>query len=168
MAVRRTLKTRAARRKRKQAAEGRDNQRAPAARAETTAAERPTPCVQVAIGSIADLAVEWWRLERWAVDDSKIVGRHVARRVARFLEENGIEVVDLTGKPYEAGLAAEVLERIPDDGEPRVEETVSPIVLWKGTVVKQGQVVTKGNGGREALPVGSAPGGGTPTKRDSS
>ena len=104
----------------------------------------PPSALQVGLGSLADLAVEWWRLERWAVDDEKIVGRHVARRVARFLEENGIEVVDLTGKPYEAGLAAEVLERIPDDGEPRVEETVSPIVLWKGTVVKQGQVVTKG------------------------
>ena len=135
--------------------------------APTLAPSGPPSALQIGLGSIADLAVEWWRLERWAVDDSKIVGRHVARRVARFLEENGIEVVDLTGKPYEAGLAAEVLERIPDDGEPRVEETVSPIVLWKGTVVKQGQVVTKGNGGREALPVGSAPGGGTPTKRDS-
>lgn len=125
--------------RRKGVAKGKAKKAAPAPKPAGPPSELP-----VTLGSLADLAVEWWRLERWAVDDSKIVGRHVARRVARFLEEHGIEVVDLTGKPYEAGLAAEVLERIPDEGETRVEETVSPIVLWKGTVVKQGQVVTKG------------------------
>jgi hypothetical protein len=106
----------------------------------------PPASLPIALGALADLAVEWWRLDRWA-DSEKLVGRHVARRVARFLEENGFEVVDLTGKPYEAGLAVEVVDTLDDpeipEGESRIDETVSPIVMWKGTVVKQGQIVMR-------------------------
>jgi len=105
--------------------------------------------LELPVASIADLAVQWWRLARWAagVDEARLVPRHVARRFSRFLEEHGIEVVDLTGKPYEAGLAVEVLESFSDpcapDGSEMVEETISPIVLWKGSVILHGQVVMR-------------------------
>jgi hypothetical protein len=117
-----------------------------AAPAPAKAPSGPPQALSIGLGALAELAVEWWRLERWAVDDSKLVGRHVARRVARFLEDQGLEVVDLTGKPYEAGLAVEVVETLDDPAAPEggtIEEVVSPIVMWKGTVVRQGQVVMK-------------------------
>jgi hypothetical protein len=119
---------------------------APSGPAPVTVPSGPPQALSIGLGALAELAVEWWRLERWAVDDSKLVGRHVARRVARFLEDQGLEVVDLTGKPYEAGLAVEVVETLDDPAAPEggtIEEVVSPIVMWKGTVVRQGQVVMK-------------------------
>jgi len=53
----------------------------------------------------------------------------------------------MTGQPYDPGLAVEAVEVLdePDgpDGYGRIEEMVSPIVLWRGTVVSHGQVVTR-------------------------
>lgn len=103
----------------------------------------------VSVAALADVAVEWWRLDRWsqAQDEGRLVARHVARRLGRFLDEQRVEVLDLTGKPYEAGLAVEVLESQADAAVPAgqevVGETVSPIVLRKGAVVRHGQVVIR-------------------------
>jgi hypothetical protein len=103
--------------------------------------------LEVAISSLAAMAVEWWRLDRWAAgpDEARLVARHVARRLSRFLDDQGLEVVDLTGKPYEAGLAVEVVDSVQSAAataeQDIVGETVSPIVLWKGKVVRQGQIV---------------------------
>jgi hypothetical protein len=95
------------------------------------------------------LAVEWWRLERWAGDasESPPQARHVARRMRGFLDAHGLEVLDVTGRAYEPGLAVEVLDAYRDAtlpaGAQLIDETVSPIVLWRGSVVRYGQVVIK-------------------------
>ena len=103
----------------------------------------------VSLSSLAELAVEWWRLERWEVgsEESSPQARHAARRLGRFLSEHGLEVLDVTGRPYEPGLAVEVLDAYADASLPAgarvIDETVSPIVLWRGAVVRHGQVVIK-------------------------
>jgi len=113
------------------------------------AAEPKGEVIELSIHAIADVAIEWWRLDRWALgpNEGRLVARHVARRLLRFLEGQGVEVLDLTGKPYEAGLAVEVVESLADPASPSgretVDETLSPIVLWKGAVVRQGQVVIR-------------------------
>ena len=106
--------------------------------------------VEVALSSLAELAVEWWRLERWAAGEageSAPQARHVARRMGRFLSAHGLEVLDIKGRAYEPGLAVEVLDAYKDAmlpaGAQVVEETVSPIVLWRGSVIRYGQVVLK-------------------------
>lgn len=103
----------------------------------------------VPISSLVDMAVESWRLEKWAADvRDAIAPRHVARRFARLLKELGIESVDLTGRPYDAGLAAEVLEKrqaVHDtQSDTVIEETVSPIVTLRGAVIRHAQVVIRG------------------------
>ncbi len=107
--------------------------------------------LNVSLASLAELAVEWWRLERWAggSEDSSPQARHVARRLGRFLSEHGFEVLDVTGRPYEPGLAVEVLDafedpRLPPDAQV-VDETVAPVVLYRGAVVRHGQVVIRRN-----------------------
>ena len=105
--------------------------------------------IEVSLSSLAELAVEWWRLERWssAAGESVPHARHVARRLARFLSAHGLEVLDITGRAYEPGLAVEVLDAYTDETLPSgaqvIDETVSPIVLWRGSVVRHGQVVIK-------------------------
>ena len=105
--------------------------------------------IEVTLSSLAELAVEWWRLERWAGDASESApqARHVARRMKSFLSAHGLEVLDVTGRAYEPGLAVEVLDAYTDASLPAgarvIDETVSPIVLWRGSVVRHGQVVIK-------------------------
>lgn len=107
--------------------------------------------LNVSLSSLADLAVEWWRLERWAVgsEESSPQARHAARRLGRFLSEHGLEVLDVTGRPYEPGLAVEVLDAFADPSLPRgsqvVDETVAPVVLFRGAVVRHGQVIVRRN-----------------------
>lgn len=104
--------------------------------------------VEVPLSALAELAVEWWRLERWAAacgqDGSATQARHVARRLSKFLDERGLSVVDLTGRAYEPGLAVEVLDVTGDataEGPGIIEETITPVVLYRGRVVRHGQVI---------------------------
>jgi hypothetical protein len=105
----------------------------------------------VALSSLAELAVEWWRLGRWAdgAADSSPQARHVARRLGKFLSDLGVEVLDVTGRAYEPGLAVEVLDAFEDARLPAgaqvIDETVAPVVLFRGTVVRHGQVIVKRN-----------------------
>lgn len=107
--------------------------------------------LEIRLTSLADLAIEYWRLDRWLSGfeshQATIVGRHVARRLDRFLKEQEIAVLDVTGQPYEPGLAVEIIDTIADDDTPDgtgiIDETVTPVVLWKGLVIRQGQVVTR-------------------------
>lgn len=107
--------------------------------------------LNVSLSALAELAVEWWRLERWAggSEESSPQARHAARRLGRFLSEYGLEVLDVTGRLYEPGLAVEVIDAFADAGLPRgtqvVDETVAPVVLYRGAVVRHGQVVIRRN-----------------------
>jgi hypothetical protein len=112
--------------------------------------------IDAPLDALAELAVEWWRLERWAngpqSDAAHAPARHVARRLGKFLEERGLSVLDLSGRPHEPGLAVEVLDVVRDDalapGAEVIDETVTPVVLWRGRVVRHGQVVIRKAGDR--------------------
>lgn len=107
----------------------------------------------VSLASLAELAVEWWRLGRWAGGgegaDSSPQARHVARRLGKFLGDLGVEVLDVTGRAYEPGLAVEVLDAFEDArlpaGSEVIDETVAPVVLFRGAVVRHGQVIVRKN-----------------------
>jgi len=107
--------------------------------------------MEVPLSSLIELAIEHWRLERWLAkldqEDSIAHGRHVARQLNKFLSERELSVLDLAGQPYEPGLAVEVLDVIheqemPDDADV-IDETVTPIVMWRGRVVQFGQVIIR-------------------------
>jgi hypothetical protein len=107
--------------------------------------------IPVSLSALAGLAVEWWRLDRWAngAEGEGAHARHVARRLARFLSEHGLEVLDVAGRAYEPGLAVEVLDAFEDarlpPGAQVIDETVAPVVLFRGNVVRHGQVVVRRN-----------------------
>jgi hypothetical protein len=107
--------------------------------------------LEVALEELVELAVEWWRLDRWAngprADATAAHARHAARRLGKFLDDRGLSALDLAGRPHEPGLAAEVLDVVPDPSLPAgaafVEETVSPVILWRGRVVRHARVVVR-------------------------
>lgn len=107
--------------------------------------DQPPDSLEVTLSSLAELAVDCWRLERWAgAEESASLARHVARRLNKFLAERGLTVVDLTGRPYDPGLAVEVLDVVGEGGAAQVVgEVVAPVVLWRGRVVRHGQVIVE-------------------------
>jgi hypothetical protein len=106
--------------------------------------DQPPDSVEVPLSSLAELAVDCWRLERWAgSEESASHARHAARRLNKFLAEREVSVVDLTGRPYEPGLAVEVLDVTGSGAAQVVGETVAPVVLGRGRVVRHGQVIVE-------------------------
>ena len=105
--------------------------------------------LDVPLDSLVELAIESWRLEHWlaGLPPEKVTSklRHIARRLQKFLTERELSALDLTGQKYEPGMAVEVLEVVPDEQARApgklIVEMVAPVVLWRGRVVRHGQVV---------------------------
>ena len=109
----------------------------------------------VPLESLVSLAVEYWRLANWVADGHAGSGggagagpvRHVVRRMEDFLNRCEIEVRSLDGIPYDAGLAARVVDTAdaPDlpEGVTVISETLAPMVLWRGRVVRAAEVATR-------------------------
>ena len=93
-----------------------------------------------------ELAFAYWRLAKWveAADvEHKMAATSALRQVKKFLDENNLEVIDYLGQKYDSGYAIDVLGR--KSGEDLTEEelviveTVRPIILENGEVIKYGQ-----------------------------
>ena len=80
------------------------------------------------------------------------------RQMKKFLEENNIEIIDYVGQKFDSGYAIDVLGRKSGEALPEEElvivETVRPIILENGEVIKYGQAFL-GIGTSETAP--SAP-----------
>ncbi len=97
---------------------------------------------------LAEMALNYWRLSNWVNNvnvERKMQANSALRKMGGYLEKEGIELRDLVGQKYDDGYAADVMgiesdEDIPDE-ELIVIEMVKPIILYKGSVIKYGQVV---------------------------
>jgi hypothetical protein len=106
--------------------------------------------VSVDIESLCSLSIECWRLRQLSADpsatiDNNVIG-HIGRRIAQTLQGIGLETLDLSGRLYDSGMAPEVVEVI-DAGKIEdaaiVDETISPIVTWRGRVLHAGQIIVR-------------------------
>lgn len=111
--------------------------------------------IEIPLSALVDLAVDAWRLSRWAeageTAGNTAPARHAARRLTAFVQEHGLELLDLTGRTYDCGLAIEIVDTV-DSAEGTavtgvIAEMVAPIVMFRGLVARQGQIVlaTQGN-----------------------
>jgi hypothetical protein len=111
----------------------------------------------VSFASMVNVAVEYWRLSRWLQSAGASPGagpaRHAVRKIEEFLKNNELEVQALDGRPFDAGLAARVIDTVESDsvpaGQTLIDETLSPVVLWRGQVVRAAEVVTAKRGGEK-------------------
>lgn len=94
-----------------------------------------------------ELALAFWRLSKWvesAEVEHKMAANSALRQIKKYLDSNNIEVIDYLGQQYDSGFAIDVLGR--KSGEELQEEdlviveTVRPIILKDGEVIKYGQV----------------------------
>jgi hypothetical protein len=100
------------------------------------------------------LASEHWRLATWLAGipgassgSAAAPARHALRRIVDFLTAAQLEVRSMHDRPFDPGLAVRVVDAVDDPslpaGETVIAETVSPLILWRGNVVRPADVVTR-------------------------
>jgi hypothetical protein len=111
----------------------------------------PVPdTIAVSLSSLVQLAVEYWRLATWlkttTASASAGPARHAVRKLEDFLKKHELDVQSLDGRPFDAGLAAKVIDTTEDPslpaGQVMIIETLSPMVLYRDQVVRPAEIVT--------------------------
>ncbi|MDB5172633.1 MAG: hypothetical protein JWN51_1406 [Phycisphaerales bacterium] len=113
----------------------------------------PPESLSVPMKGLVGLGVEYWRLSQWLEQNpsaGSAPARHALRRLDDFLRECELEVRGMDGRPFDPGLAVRVVDTIDDpampDGQAVIAETMAPMILWRGQVVKPADVVVKRKG----------------------
>ncbi len=109
------------------------------------------PELQISSESACALALECWRLRhvlaRLEGTNEGLTIRRFHRQLFAVLEGMSIAILDFVGRPYDPGMAPEVVEVQEDPKLPEsravVEETISPTVTWHGQVVRAGQITVR-------------------------
>lgn len=115
--------------------------------------------VTISLSAMITLAIEHWRLAAWVAAAKAVpnagAARHALRHMEDFLKSAELETRSLDGQSFDPGMAALVVHseenpRLPE-GTTLIMETVAPIVLFRGQVVKSAEVVTsRGTGLKSA------------------
>lgn len=97
---------------------------------------------------ISDLALAYWRLNNWVSNvnvERKTAAISSLRQIDKYLKQNNIELLDYCGQKYDSGYAIDVIEKSTSKDLPEEEliisETISPLILQNGEVLKYGQVM---------------------------
>ena len=95
--------------------------------------------------ALARLAEGVWRIERRAKrEESADWVKPLLERVYEDLRDLGVEIIDLTGRPFGDGYSFEVLHNEAPDGwkgDLVVTEVISPAIRLGGGLVEHGKVV---------------------------
>jgi hypothetical protein len=100
--------------------------------------------------ALAQVGTHLWRLKNKMIEPGLKKPRDEFSRVYRHLDaawdvlaEAGIEILDLTGRPFDHGQSVRPLTFQPIAGLKRrtIVETVSPSILLRGKVIQAGEVI---------------------------
>ncbi|SFB81679.1 hypothetical protein [Butyrivibrio sp. YAB3001] len=95
---------------------------------------------------IVELALAYWRLKRW-VDktevDKKTSAYSSLRKIERYLNEQGVQLIGYDGQLYDIGLPVSVADE--DEylncDKAIIEQTIEPTILLGETIVHFGKVL---------------------------
>lgn len=101
--------------------------------------------------NICEIYVELWKLEQMEtllIDKAQSAAvRRIVRKIREALSEVDIEIIDYVGQPYDPGMLPEVLDiETVESAEGQgdfVAETIEPTLLWRGNVLRAGQVIIR-------------------------
>ncbi len=102
------------------------------------------------VQALSTIATNTWRARHRimnsdngdAKEDMKRVVRHIDA-VFDALSQIGVEVRDMQGRPYDAGMALKVISFEPTPGlsQEEVSETIKPTITWEGKLIQMGEVI---------------------------
>ena len=99
------------------------------------------------MADIKELAISYWRMDKWlnnANVERKMAASSALRSIKKYLDSNGIEVLDLTGQKFDSGLAVDVINNDIPEGTQEdcalISEMIKPIIMQNGSVIQFGQV----------------------------
>ena len=97
---------------------------------------------------IGELALAYWRLNKWVTNVSverKSAAQGSLRQMKKYLDKNNVELLDFCGQKYDSGFAIDVIGVTTDKNLPEEEmiisETLCPLILQNGEILKYGQVM---------------------------
>lgn len=97
---------------------------------------------------LAGFALEVWRLSRLLEQNKDLpnaIGlRYSITKLMQMLDTSGISFVDVTGQPYDAGMALDILDTEGGNTEgttPYIKEMIAPIILIGDKFLAHGQAV---------------------------
>lgn len=99
------------------------------------------------MADIKDIAVASWKLEKWLDNlnvERKMAAKSALRSMKKYLSDNHVETLDLTGSKYDSGLAINVVNNEApevDENDLLISEMVKPIIMQDGAVIEFGQVI---------------------------
>lgn len=94
---------------------------------------------------VAEIAAEIWKIQQRALAGSSNDRVIVAcERAGEKLLRMGFKLDSLLGESYDTNLKARVLDHDPGQGPLIVGQCVSPAVYYKGELVREAEVITKG------------------------
>ena len=105
----------------------------------------------ISMQAVCTLSQEYWRLNHLAdlLKDSNegVALRRIVRSLYGILTGLEIEVIDLTGRPYDPGMVPDVIDIREDrklaDGLSTIDEYIAPTVAWRGQIVKPGKIILR-------------------------
>ncbi|HEY1083297.1 MAG TPA: hypothetical protein VGE29_13600 [Prosthecobacter sp.] len=103
-----------------------------------------------AMGTLAEIAIHAWRLQRrmrdkttrQVLDDQRASHRHV-EGILESLAAAGFSLRDREGEPYDYGLPERVVAAEKRPGLPRevVLETIRPSLFFQGQILRPGEII---------------------------
>jgi len=105
----------------------------------------------ISMEDVRILSQEYWRLNSLAAllknSSEGVALRRIVRSLNGILSGLDIEVIDLTGSPYEPGMAPDVIDIREDrelaDGLSIIDEYIAPTVAWRGRILIPGQIILR-------------------------
>jgi hypothetical protein len=97
---------------------------------------------------VAGLAVDMWKVVERARGDG--AGDRVlvaCERAEERLRRIGFEVDTMIGRTYDTNLKVRVVDHDEADGPMVIDQCISPAVFYRGVLVREAEVVTKGEKG---------------------
>jgi hypothetical protein len=99
---------------------------------------------------IKELAIAYWRLQKWSKNPDipkRIIVESALRSIQHYLNGMNIQVLDLTGRGYDPGLAVKIIYCEEDASLNTdsfiISEMISPIIYQSGKLLRTGEVVIK-------------------------
>ena len=111
--------------------------------------------VDITTNIITDLMFSVWQLDK-NVNKIKSTNKEINTRaidstfnkIKNIFKTLGFESIDYTNKKFNEGLNVDIVatNKVSDNIEPYVKETIEPTILYKGNIVKKAKVIIESTG----------------------